>query len=412
MKNSIYNISLLLSITLLLTSCKQQGNNVDNNNATKAAINTTTASEQNMPTVGVEKPQQRSFSGNLEITGTLVANQRVSLRAMEGGFLQTISKDIGDYVKAGQVIATLENPQLRQALKLTEAELASFQGDLKQADAKIKSMQAKLDYKRSYHNRIKSIYDKTPDLMTIDELENAKAEMLVAEAELAVVQTQPEVIRARLNAAQAKVDAANVRISQLEVKAPFSGHITHRYLDKGAFVQSAVSNASASAIFDIVDMNKLRLVVEYPESDIANVHVGSTVEIEFPELGGKSVKAKITRMAAAMNPKTKTVRAEIDLPKPDKALKAGMYANVKTKQVSNRSALSINKQAITAVKNKPYIFKVVNGKAQRMAVQLGMEDRDYIEVLSEGLGADDLVVVKGKAMVSEGMPVKTASLLE
>ncbi len=400
-KNPVILLTLLL--TMGFYACQQ---NTDPDAGETAQASMGGSNEAAIPSVEAERPKKRNFEGNLEITGTLEANQMVSLRAMEGGFLTSISKDIGDYVSAGTVLATLENPELRQGLKLAEADLASYQGDLKQAAAKVKIAEAQLDYKRSYYNRIKGIYEKTPDLITIDELENAKAEMLVAEAEVDVAKAQPEVVQAHLKSAEAKVAAAQVRVGNLSVTAPFSGHITHRYVDKGAFIQSAVSNASAMSIFDIVDMNKLRLVVEYPESDIGNIGVGSVVNIAFPELNGKVVTSKITRMAAAMNPKSKTVRAEIDIPKPDKALKAGMYANVKTEQKSSRSNLSINKLAITAVKNKPYVFKVVNDKIEKIPVKLGMENKTHIEVLSDNVSENDVIVIKGKGLINVGMPVR------
>jgi len=222
------------------------------------------------PLVEVVNPIKKEYSYELVITGTLEANQEVELLAMESGMLKAIHKDIGDYVMQGQVIAELENPKLYQ--------------EYKQAEADFKA-------KKSHYYRLKELYDKTPDLVSAEDFETTTA---------------------RYEGAKATFEALQMRYGYLKIKAPFSGYITHRYVHKGAMIQSGLDEDNPQKIVTLKDMNTIRLVVHYPESDVDVIKLGADVNITLPELPGKAYQGKIARMANALNPETKTMRVEID----------------------------------------------------------------------------------------------------
>jgi RND family efflux transporter MFP subunit len=243
-------------------------------------------------------------------------------------------------------------------------------------------------------------------LVTIDDLDRAEAAVEMARADLEVARMQPEILKAQHASALAQLSAVQERVALLTVRAPFSGGVSRRYIHPGGVLQSAISGAS-EPIIEIVQGRTLRLVVNYPESDLARVHVGTNVTVNFPEIAGYEIDAEISRVAAALNTGSKTLRAEIDIDNQEGRLKPGMYGKVQTMQKTSAAVLTINTLAITAVKNQNFVYKVEDGVVRRIPVTLGLEDRYRIEVFSAELDSDDLVIVKGKTLINEGMSVDT-----
>jgi len=217
---------------------------------------------------------------------------------------------------------------------------------------------------------------------------------------------QPAILKAQHTSALAQLSAVQARVAMLTVRAPYSGGVSRRYMHPGGVLQSAINGAS-EPIIEIVQTKTLRLVLHYPESDLALVRVGTKVLVSFPEISGYEIDAEISRVAAALNTGSKTLRAEIDIDNADARLKPGMYAHVQTLQMTNAAVMTINTLAITAVKNQNFVYKVENGIVRRIPVSLGLEDKYRIEVFSEELSSDDMVIVKGKTLVNEGMTVQT-----
>jgi RND family efflux transporter MFP subunit len=349
----IYGLMLLFMVSCSSDSSK----NIDINKE----------ADLNKPLVEVVSPVKRRYSSQLDITGTMEANQKVLLHSMESGFISSITKDIGDYVIKGTIISSLENPNLTQSFETSKANY---------------------NLKKSLYDRIKNIYDETPDLTTVEDLEEAKAEY---------------------ESAKAVYDANNMRLHNLNVKAPFSGYITKRFVDKGALVQSGLTNTKVQAIVEIQDISVMRLVVDYPESDIELIEKGNEVKVIVPELSDYEVNGKINRVSNALNPDTKTMRVEIDLSNINNLLKPGMYAKVSL-TLKEHGALSVPIMAISGKKGKNFIYIIKDLVVEKMNVSLGIEDKEYIEVINSELMHSDQVIVKGKEMISEGMKVNVKKI--
>lgn len=315
------------------------------------------------PFVEVVTPSKIEYSTSLDITGNLVANQEVMIHAMEGGALTDLKVDIGDVVRAKQVLANMSNPPLVHELNMAKADLGA---------------------KLSAYKRLDSIYKNTPQLTKVDDFEKAKA---------------------AYEGAQAQVDGLESRVSFLSVKAPFDGVITKRFVDKGSMIQSAIDNTSAAPLFEIKDLNTLRLVVEFPESDLRFISDSTRVEVEFPEVPGMEMELEVSRTSHALNPMSKTMRVEFDIDN-NGQLDPGMYANVHVPLQSDENALSVPIMALTADKKGKYIYKVTDGVVKKIKVGLGLEDERFIEVITDELTIDDMVVVQGKTLISDGLTVQ------
>src|SRR5258708_4327074 len=343
---------------LVLSSC---GRN-------KATGPQTQQGNRNIPIVLVTNPQEHPFNATLQITGTAKPNQSVKLYAMTSGYLTQLKADIGDFVKQGQVLAILENPELLRDKERLEAELKG---------------------KQSIYERLKSIYEKTPQLTTIAELERTEAEYKIVQAQL---------------------NALLLQISYLNVKAPFSGVITDRLADKGAVIQNGLNNNNSTPLFELQDLQHIRLQVEVRETDVILIGKTTKADISFPELPGAKYRATVSRVAYGLNENTKTMKIEIDLPNSNLKIRPGMYAKVEIQTIGHKDVLSVPNEAIGNVKGQSYVFVAENGKIRKVNVKTGIHDDKYTELLEAPIKETDKIVVQGKELISDGAIVQTKSL--
>lgn len=350
------HIPLLSLITCFcLYSCKD----VDQK---KAPLKGETSSK--IQTVEVVKAERRSFSAEVLITGTAQPNQKVEVYAMESGVLSVIGKDIGDQVQKGEVIAVLENPEL-------------IQHEIK--------LSAECEVKKTTFDRLQNIFNETPALITIQEVETAEGEYLAAKANLAAMRS---------------------RLSFLHVKAPFSGVITQRHVDAGALIQSGLSQNNTTSIFEIQEVNPIRLTLMVPESDALLIKKGTAVDFVFPELSGEHFKSKISRLSTVLDEKSKTMQVEIDIQNKDRGILPGMYAKVYLQLDSKENRLSLPVSSKVRYKNEDYVLLVENKKIKRVLVKSGLSDISFFEVLNSEINEESIVVLTGKGLVSEGQTVK------
>jgi len=345
--------SLSIIVALCLSGC----------NSNEKTVNQTTEVSLKIQNVEVTFPVYRSFVSELLIIGTAEPNREVMLHAMESGYVNVVYKDIGDAVRKGEVIAELKNPDLY--------------GQQKQ-------LQAEIDGKQSIYERLKSTYEKTPAITPLQVLEDAKAEYL---------------------SLKAKIEAINYRISFLHVKAPFSGIITQRFVDEGAIVQNGINNPNAMALFEIQEINPIRLKIPVPESDAVLIGKGTDAIIMFPELPGESYKAKISRTSISLDRASKTMQVEIDIPNADGKIKPGMYAKVLMQLSSRDSVLSLPVTAQFIFQNQPCLMIVLDGIVQRIPLRKGLSNKDYFEVLNADVSVQAQVIVQGKGLVKPGSQV-------
>jgi len=316
--------------------------------------------QRNIPTVLVTVPQVHSFHATLPISGIARPNQVVKLYAMTSGYLQQLRADIGDFVKAGQCVAVLENPELLRDKEKAEADLKA---------------------KKSIYERLHGIYDKTPQLTTLADVEKAEADY--------------ETARAQLN-------GLLLQIGYLNVKAPFSGVITRRYVDKGAVIQSGLNNNNAMALFEIQDLNPIRLEADIPETDAVLINNSTTAAITFPELPGAGYSAKVSRFAYGLDADTRTMRVEIDIPNKSLTIRPGMYARVVINGSGHKDVLSVPNEAIANVKGQSFIYTADSGKVRKITIKTGIRDEHFTEVLEGKISSSDRIIVQGKELVSDG----------
>ena len=304
----------------------------------------------------VAKPTTGTIHRWVTLPATLSPWQQAVLYAKVTGYIATISVDKGDVVKAGQVIAKLEVPELQADLAKSKAEVAA----------------ASLESKRMHEARAKS-----PDLVLPQSVEDAEA---------------------RLAISKAGMERVNTMLAFAEIKAPFDGIITTRHVDVGALV-----NAHTSKVVEIVDASTLRLQIPVTEMETALVAVGKPVKAQIDASGPTPVEASISRIAYALDPATRTMLAEADLKNAELKLRPGMYAMAKIAVEKHEKATLIPVAGLVMEKTNSFVFKHVDGKAVKTAVKLGFNDGTNVEV--PDLKPGDVILLPGTTLLTDKQPV-------
>ena len=299
------------------------------------------------------------------LPGTLKANQQATLYAKVAGYLTNVAIDKGDVVKAGQVLAVIEVPELIADLKKYEADAKVAETDL---------------------GRLQDAQKKAPDLITLQTLDKARG--------------AADVARANLQRTQTLLDFA-------KIVAPFNGLITQRFVDSGAFVPSATSGSAAqnAALFTIMETTVLRAQVAMPELDAALAVKDQPVKVSLETIPGKTFEAKVSRLSGAIDEATRTMSIEADLPNSEGVLRPGMYATVKVGVDHHDQTLTVPVEALAMEKTAAFVFKIADGKAKKTAVTLGFNDSARAEILT-GAAEGDGVILVGKATFTDGQPVQ------
>lgn len=360
MKTITYNYIkiCLLAIYFSMISCKTEQIKLDDSTSDNISEHT------KIQAVEVVNPEKRSFIADVLVSGTAEANQKVILYAMISGYIQNIYKDIGDVVHKGDIIAELVNPDI-----------------LGQYEEK----KVQLDAKKAIYERLKYIHKNTPSLTPLQMVESAESEYLT--------------INSSINTIKNKLEF-------LHIKAPFAGKITKRMVDNGALIQSGLTEDNPQGIVEIQDINPIRLIVHLPESDIAAIGKGMEVNVTFPELPGESFKTKVSRIAGALDPDSKTMQIEIDINNTKEIIKPGMYAKV-LMQISNRKdVISLPVTAQWIFQNQSFVLIVNGDKVERIPLRKGLSNKDYFEVLNPEITENSLVIIQGKGLVQPGQLVK------
>jgi RND family efflux transporter MFP subunit len=314
--------------------------------------------------VPVASPRRGDIHRFVTLPGSLRANQQVTLHAKVAGYLKSIKVDKGDAVKAGQLLAELDLPEL-------SAERGKY-------DAEVRLAKAEAD-------RVKAALAKAPDLITPQAADAANARLAMAQAALRQNETLQRYGR---------------------ITAPFAGVVTARMVDPGAFVPAATasSNPAAAAIVALSDYTVVRAQVAVPEVEAARVQPGQPVVLTTEALPGRTFTGKVSRHAGSLDEKTRTLSVEADFPNPDGALRPGMYVNARIGVELHRGALLVPAAALVREKTAGFLFTLVDGKAVRVPVKYGFNDGANVEIL-DGIAESARVLIPGKTTLASGQAV-------
>jgi RND family efflux transporter MFP subunit len=331
-----------------------------------------------VPTVAVACVEREDLYNEVLIPAEFRPYEQVDLHAKVSGYVQGITVDIGDQVKAGQLLAKLEVPELQDQLN----------------EALATQKKAEADYRASHlaYTRLLAVDRQNPNLVVQQELDAAEAKDHTTEAATA--------------AAKAVVERYQTLLAYTRITAPFDGVITHRYADPGSLIQSGTASDTQSLpLVRIADNYRLRLDFPVAVGNVKDVHVGDPVEVRVESLGGKRLSSVISRFTHKVNDDTRTMTTEIEVPNPNLELTPGMYAQVLLKVQKSPHALSIPTEAVSPEKNTTVYVVGRGGQIEERSVTLGLETPTRYEV-KNGLKEGDLVLVGGRSELRPGQKVQ------
>ncbi|MCU1339691.1 MAG: Efflux transporter, family, subunit [Bryobacterales bacterium] len=362
--------------------------------------------DSDVPSVGVARVQRQDLQRDLVLSAEFRPYEEVDLHAKVAGFLKEIRVDVGDRVRAGQLIATLEIPEMvdedaqaEATRKRSEAELVHAQGELARAQSAHEA--AHLNFKR-----LDDVVRARPALVARQEIDNALAKDRESEAQVDSAKAAITAAEQQIRVSQASEQRVHTLEAYQRITAPFAGVISKRYADPGAMIQAGTSSSSqALPLVRLSETARLRLVLAVPESAVPRIRVGSPIAIRVTAVN-RQFQGKVSRFSGRLQSDTRTMETEVDVDNSRGDLAPGMFAEAVVTLDRHNGALSIPMQAVAGAEDKATLLVLDSqNQLEQKEVRLGLETADRREVLS-GLDEGQLVVVGKAAGLRPGLRVR------
>ena len=356
-------------------------------------------------TVSVARVERGSLDETLTMAAEFRPFQEIDVHAKVAGYVQSIAVDVGDRVKAGQLLATLEVPELEQDVKQNEAAERRSQEEIHRADADLQRAEAAHEIAHLAATRLASVMHERPGLIAQQDIDEATGRDRQAEAQVATAKAALAAANEQLGVSQAAKSRTQTLYGYARITAPFAGVITHRYADTGAMIQAGTaSQTQTMPVVRLSENSMLRLTLQVPESAVSRIHLGAPVNVTVESLG-RTFPGKIARFADRVSAETRTMETEIDVPNPQLELVPGMYANAAIVLDRSENALVAPVQAVDRDGEDTTMLAVTDKHVvEQRTVGLGLQTADRVEIRS-GLVEGDLVIVGSRAGLKAGMPV-------
>lgn len=359
--------------------------------------------------VVVVTPLRETVDRQLVLPASVEAFETTTLYSKVTGYLGRIDVDIGDRVKRDQLIATIEVPEIVDQLRQAEADLAASQADRVSAESELDSFEAQSRLHELTYQRTESVREDEPDVISQQAVDEARAEFEVARASVQVAQGRISQIDSKVKQVEAEIDRLRTLIGFSEVRAPFGGIVTKRYVHTGALLQAAMSSRTVHGIVTIASLDRIRLLVDVPESEVPYVQAGDPVVATLDSMAEMEFRGEVTRFAGVLDPSTRTMRTEIHLGNPGWLLRPGMYGQARLTLEERSDAVTIPAAALRVDGAGSYVYRVVDGRARRTEVEAELRDGVKVEV-TDGLSASERVVLSARGVLADNAPVSAAEV--
>jgi HlyD family secretion protein len=451
-----FQLSLAIALSLVCSSgCKP----IATPQAASPSGGPAGAAANDLPKVATAKPVRKDIVQRTDQPGKIESFTTTPVHAKVGGFIDKLLVEIGDRVsgprtddqgktvEAGQLLAVLSAPELDDEWHQKNAQLQQTQADVEQAAAAVKvaeslvqSAEANLEECMAGQGRVQAAYDRwNSELSRVKSLvasqtvtqkladeaqeqfksaESARFEISAKirsakakrnESSIAVEKSLADLksIQARMNVVQAELHRVESMREYLQIRAPFSGVVTQRNVDQGFLVQPARSGQD-TPLFVVVQIDRLRVLVDVPENEAGLVDIGRKAIIRIPSLSGQVIEGIVSRTSWALQTPTRALRCEIDIPNESGIVRPGMYANVELLIAERTNAIVVPKGTVIQRDGQSICLSVDSqGIVVRKPVSLGIRSAQEIEITSGLDGTENLISANTNAF-KEGQKVQKA----
>jgi len=356
------------------------------------------------PTVAVAKVERHDLAQTLTLAAEFRPFQEVDVHAKVAGYVKTITVDVGDRVRAGQLLAELEIPEMRDELRQDDASVRRSEEEVRRAQADLERAETAHQVSHLQTERLTKVIKQRPNLVAQQDVDEATARDRMSEAQVATAKAALASAEQQREVSKAVQNRTQTLFAYSRIIAPFAGVITHRYADTGSMIQAGTSSQTqAMPIVRLSENDRLRLTIPVPESAVPRIHVGQPVDVRVPSLA-KTFEGTVARFSGSVNADTRTMSTEVDVANKDLLLMPGMYAYADLALDRSQGALTVPVQAVDRDEAKASVVVVANGRAERRQVKTGLETPDRIEII-DGVRENEYVVVGNRAQIKPGAPV-------
>ena len=330
-------------------------------------------------TVDTAAVTRQEVLDSITVVGNLIGEATVDVVSRVAGRIDTVPVKLGDRVSKGQVVAKIEDREIREQINQATATLDVNKANVTQRENELQVQQNALD-------RAKASYEK--GLVAKQVLEDAEARFNAAGSQLNVAKAQQA-------QTQFRIDELRITLANTTVLSPIDGFVSRRNLDAGAFA------GTTTVIMTVVDLSSVRMVGNLVEKGFKKVVAGVPAIVTVDTFPGEEFTGQVSRVAPVFDPATRTAQMEIEVKNPGYRLKPGMYARVRLTVDRRPDALTVPRNAVVDVEGKRGVFLVENQTAKFIEVQAGLSDGERIEILG-GVTDGQRVITTGALALRDG----------
>lgn len=393
--------ALVIAIAASLVSCGKSG---------IAEAGAGGPTQSSLPSVGVAKVGRQPMARYLTVSSELVPFQEIDVFAKESGFVSKLYVDYGTHVKAGQLMAILEIPELQALLQEDQATIKSMADQVTNAEHELGRIQAQHTVLHLEYDRLSGVAATKPGLVAQQEVDDAQGKDLASEAQVESAKSRLLVAQSQLTVAQSKMAHDQALFDYSKITAPFTGVVTQRYANQGTLMQAGT--ASSTQVLPLVKLSQedlFRLTIPVPESYVRYIKIGDPVDVQVPALN-RDFPGKVIRFSSDVAASTRTMHTEVDVPNPKGILIPGVYAEATLTLDRRGDALVVPLQAVSQEGDQASVMVVDQAnKLQDSKITLGVQTDSYAEVLS-GLHEGDQVVVSDRSGLKPGEEVRPQTI--
>ena len=395
-RNSIALLAIAIVLAVGLSSC---------GNSEKTSANSPSIASEGI-SVGVARVGKKALERKLTVSSELVPFQEIDVYAKESGYVKKLDVDYGTRVKAGQVMAVLEIPELELQLQQDDAVIKNAADQVTHAEHELGRVEAQHKVLHLQFERLNSVAKSRPGLVAQQEVDDSQGKDLAAEAQVEASKSSLQSAQSQLSVMQAKRQHDQVLFDYAKITAPFAGVITQRYANLGTLLQAGTSSSTqAMPLVRLSQDDLFRLVIPVPESYVRFIKIGDPVSVMVPSLN-RTFPGKVARFSVDVKEDTRTMHTEVDVQNQNRTLVPGLYAEATITLEQKAGVLAVPLQAVDHQGDQINVYVVSPaGKIELRRVTLGIQTAADAEVLS-GLQEGDLAVVSDRSGLKAGQEVR------
>jgi RND family efflux transporter MFP subunit len=359
------------------------------------------------PQVAVVKVTRQNLTSKLEIASEFLPFQEIDVYAKVSGYIQKLYIDWGTHVRQGQLLAVLEIPELQQQLAQDEAALRRSEQDVERSREDLGRDQSAYSVAHVSYTRLAEVQKTRPELVAQQDIDVAQGKDLEAGAAVSGAKASLAAAEQSAIAFKAALEKDKAMYAYARMTAPFDGVVTHINAYTGALLPAGTGSGKGdSALCHLSQNNLLRLVIPVPERAVPDIHIGEDVAVNVSALR-RTFSGKVVRFSDQIDPATRTMHTELNVPNSKFELVPGMYASVQLPMHTAANVLTLPVQAVQSAGEGRGSVLVVNSSNQleKRDVALGLQTANRVEIVS-GLEENQMVVFGEQAQFKPGERIK------